>query len=100
RARMGWARRGLHPRADRGSAVPTRRELIDLTAVDADIIDGVFRREYGRCVAALTSAFGDLDMAEDAVQEAFIVALRTWPDAGLPANPGGGNTTTPPPRAP
>ena len=38
--------------------------------------------------------FGDIDLAEDAVQEAFTVALRKWPEAGLPPNPGGWITTT------
>jgi RNA polymerase sigma-70 factor, ECF subfamily len=39
-------------------------------------------------------AFGDIDLAEDAVQEAFAVALRKWPGDGLPPNPGGWITTT------
>src|SRR2546428_12816472 len=54
----------------------------------------VFREEPGRSVAALVRVFGDLDVAEDAVQEAFAVALRKWPDEGLPPNPGGWITTT------
>jgi RNA polymerase sigma-70 factor (ECF subfamily) len=54
----------------------------------------VFRQEYGRCVATLIRNFGDIDIAEDAVQEAFAVALREWPRAGLPPNPGGWITTT------
>jgi RNA polymerase sigma-70 factor (ECF subfamily) len=45
-------------------------------------------------VAALIRAFGDIDVAEDAVQEAFAVALRRWPTDGLPPNPGGWITTT------
>jgi RNA polymerase sigma-70 factor, ECF subfamily len=45
-------------------------------------------------VAALIRAFGDIDVAEDAVQDAFAVALRKWPGDGLPPNPGGWITTT------
>lgn len=52
-------------------------------------IERIFRREYGRSVAALIRAFGDIDVAEDAVQEAFEVALARWPNEGLPPNAGG-----------
>jgi RNA polymerase sigma-70 factor (ECF subfamily) len=45
-------------------------------------------------VATLVRAFGDIDLAEDAVQDAFAVALRRWTGEGLPANPGGWITTT------
>jgi RNA polymerase sigma-70 factor (ECF subfamily) len=45
-------------------------------------------------VAALIRVFGDIDVAEDAVQEAFAVALGKWPGDGLPPNPGGWITTT------
>jgi RNA polymerase sigma-70 factor, ECF subfamily len=45
-------------------------------------------------VAALIRAFGDIEVAEDAVQDAFAVALRKWPRDGLPPNPGGWITTT------
>jgi RNA polymerase sigma-70 factor (ECF subfamily) len=54
----------------------------------------IFREESGRSVAALIRVFGDIDVAEDAVQEAFAVALRKWPADGLPPNPGGWITTT------
>ena len=54
----------------------------------------LFRADYGRCVAALIRVFGDMDVAEDAVQEAFAIALRKWPSEGLPPNPGGWITTT------
>ena len=45
-------------------------------------------------MAALIRVFGDIDVAEDAVQEAFALALSKWPEDGLPPNPGGWITTT------
>jgi RNA polymerase sigma-70 factor, ECF subfamily len=53
-----------------------------------------FREESGRSVATLIRVVGDIDLAEDAVQEAFAVALDKWPADGLPPNPGGWITTT------
>ncbi len=58
------------------------------------MIEGHFRREYGRTVATLVRLFGDIDLAEEAVQEAFAVALDRWPVTGAPPNPGGWITTT------
>jgi RNA polymerase sigma-70 factor, ECF subfamily len=54
----------------------------------------IFRREYGRCVATLIRFLGDIDLAEEAVQEAFAIALDRWPAIGLPPNPGAWITTT------
>jgi RNA polymerase sigma-70 factor (ECF subfamily) len=54
----------------------------------------IFREESGRSLAALIRAFGDIDVAEDAVQEAFAVALSRWPHDGVPPNPGGWITMT------
>ncbi len=54
----------------------------------------IFREESGRSVAALIRVFGDIDVAEDAVQEAFVIALGKWLGDGLPPNPGGWITTT------
>src|SRR5205814_6207887 len=54
----------------------------------------IFREESGRSLAALIHVFGDIDLAEDAVQEAFAVALGRWPGDGVPPNPGGWITTT------
>ena len=62
--------------------------------VHPDEIDGFFRREYGRCVATLVRFFGDIDIAEEAVQDAFAVALDRWPQTGPPPNPGAWITTT------
>ncbi|TMB82937.1 MAG: RNA polymerase sigma factor [Chloroflexi bacterium] len=65
-----------------------------MPVVDDAQIGRVFREESGRCVATLIRIFGDIDTAEDAVQEAFALALRKWPVDGLPPNPGGWITTT------
>jgi RNA polymerase sigma-70 factor (ECF subfamily) len=55
----------------------------------ADELDGVFRREAGRCTATLIRILGDVDLAEDAVAEAFAVAAASWRREGVPPNPGG-----------
>jgi RNA polymerase sigma-70 factor (ECF subfamily) len=57
------------------------------------MIEAVFRREHGRVLAALISNYGDLDIAEDALQDALIAALAQWPEQGLPDNPGAWLTT-------
>jgi RNA polymerase sigma-70 factor (ECF subfamily) len=57
-------------------------------------IERVFRQESGRAVASLVRVFGDIDIAEEAVQEAFLVALQRWPTAGLPPSPAGWIITT------
>jgi RNA polymerase sigma-70 factor, ECF subfamily len=62
--------------------------------LDEAEIGRIFREESGRSLASLIRAFGDVDVAEDAVQDAFAVALRKWPHEGLPPNPGGWITTT------
>ncbi len=58
------------------------------------MIERVFREEHGRVVAGLVRLFGDIDVAEEAVQEAFLIALNQWPEKGVPPNPGGWITTT------
>jgi RNA polymerase sigma factor (sigma-70 family) len=57
-------------------------------------IAAVFRAEHGRAVSVLTRVFGDLDVAEDAVQDAFAAAIEKWPAAGLPPSPAGWIITT------
>ncbi|MEU5866816.1 RNA polymerase sigma factor [Nonomuraea sp. NPDC047529] len=59
-----------------------------------DQVERAFREEYGRAVAVLVRAFGDIDVAEEAVQEAFAVAARQWPQAGPPPSPAGWIITT------
>ena len=65
-----------------------------MTPVSTADVEQIFRREYGRAVAVLTRAFGDLDLAEDAVQEAFAAAVQRWPSSGLPPSPAGWIITT------
>jgi RNA polymerase sigma-70 factor (ECF subfamily) len=62
--------------------------------VGTEEVEATFRLEFGRAVAALARLFGDLDVAEEAVQEAFVVAVQRWPETGVPANPGGWIVTT------
>jgi RNA polymerase sigma-70 factor (ECF subfamily) len=57
-------------------------------------IERVFRAEYGRAVAVLARLFGDLDVAEEAVQDAFTTALERWPLSGVPPSPAGWIITT------
>jgi RNA polymerase sigma-70 factor (ECF subfamily) len=59
-----------------------------------EAIERAFRADAARAIAALARALGDLDAAEDAVQEAHLVALERFGDGGLPANPGGWIFTT------
>ena len=51
------------------------------------LVDRLFRRESGQAVATLARILGDLERAEEAVQDAFLVALERWPVAGVPDNP-------------
>jgi RNA polymerase sigma-70 factor (ECF subfamily) len=70
------------------------RDVDAAATLDQAEVARIFREESGRSVAALIRVFGDIEVAEDAVQEAFAVALRKWPADGLPPNPGGWITTT------
>jgi RNA polymerase sigma-70 factor (ECF subfamily) len=65
-----------------------------MPGVESGEIERVFRAEYGRCVAVLVRVFGDIDIAEEAVQDAFTVAVQRWPEAGLPPSPAGWIITT------
>jgi RNA polymerase sigma-70 factor (ECF subfamily) len=61
---------------------------------DAAAIERTYRESSGRAVATLIRFFGDIDLAEEAVQDAFTVAAERWPAAGVPPNPGGWIVTT------
>ena len=58
------------------------------------VVEQVFRHESGRAVATLIRVLGDFDRAEEAVQDAFLVALERWPSGGVPSNPGAWIVTT------
>jgi RNA polymerase sigma-70 factor (ECF subfamily) len=57
-------------------------------------VEGVFREEYGRAVAVLVRFLGDIDLAEEAVQDAFTTAVLRWPETGVPPSPAGWIITT------
>jgi RNA polymerase sigma-70 factor (ECF subfamily) len=65
-----------------------------VSAVDHTALERTFREESGRVIASLIRLFGDIDIAEEAVQEAFVVASQRWPKDGIPPKPGGWITTT------
>ena len=58
------------------------------------MLEQVFRDEWGRVVASLVGFLGDIELAEDAAQEAFAIAAERWPHGGAPANPAGWLITT------
>jgi RNA polymerase sigma-70 factor (ECF subfamily) len=58
------------------------------------VVERVFREESGRILASLIGFCRDFDLAEEAVQEAFAVALERWPRDGRPAHPAAWITTT------
>ncbi|MFG1603830.1 RNA polymerase sigma factor [Actinoplanes sp. NPDC049265] len=62
------------------------------SADERTALDGIYRAEYGRCVATLTRLLGDISLAEEAVQDAFAQALTKWETT--PPNPGAWIVTT------
>jgi RNA polymerase sigma-70 factor, ECF subfamily len=65
-----------------------------VTPVTPAEIERVFREEYGRAVAVLVRVFGDIEIAEEAVQDAFATAAARWPKSGVPPAPAGWIITT------
>ena len=59
-----------------------------------DDVERAFREAHGQAVATLTRIFGDISLAEDAVQDAFVIAVDRWPRDGVPGNPAGWIVTT------
>ncbi|HEX3266433.1 MAG TPA: RNA polymerase sigma factor [Gaiellaceae bacterium] len=84
---MGGQDPGRSPRLGRGEAGDGLRG-------GRLIVEAVFREEWGRTLAILARTLGDVELAEDAVQEAFATALERWPRDGAPANPGAWLLTT------
>ncbi len=82
-------------RTRRGEAVSRGRlSTPGVPAVDANEIERVFREEYGRAVAVLVRVCGDIDLAQESVQDAFTIAVQRWPSTGLPPSPAGWIITT------
>ena len=50
-------------------------------------VEQVFREQHARLLSWLIYSLGDFDLAEEALQEAFLIALRRWPETGVPENP-------------
>jgi RNA polymerase sigma-70 factor (ECF subfamily) len=65
-----------------------------LPAHPAPDVERVFREQYGRAVSVLVRVFGDIDVAEEAVQDAFAAAVQWWPSTGPPPSPAGWIITT------
>jgi RNA polymerase sigma-70 factor, ECF subfamily len=65
-----------------------------MPALATSEVERVFREEYGRAVAVLVRVLGDIDAAEEAVQDAFTAAVQRWPSTGLPPSPAGWIITT------
>jgi len=65
-----------------------------LPAHPAPDVERVFREQYGRAVSVLVRVFGDIDVAEEAVQDAFAAAVQRWPSTGPPPSPAGWVITT------
>jgi len=65
-----------------------------VTDVPSSEIERVFRKQYGRAVSVLVRACGDIDTAEEAVQDAFAAAVERWPSVGVPPNPAAWIVTT------
>ena len=65
-----------------------------MSGVGPTDVERVFRAESGRAVASLIRLLGDIDLAEEAVQDAFVTALQRWPETGLPPSPAGWIITT------
>jgi len=72
----------------------TDEPATDWAATDGAALERAYRESAGRAVATLVRVFGDIDIAEEAVQEAFAVAAERWPSSGVPPNPGGWIVTT------
>lgn len=59
-----------------------------------NVLERAFREAHGRAIATLVRIFGDISLAEDAVQDAFVAAMDAWPRQGIPDSPAGWIVTT------
>lgn len=74
--------------------LPDRTGGLKLRPASNNEVERVFREESGKARASLIRALGDIDLAEEAVQDAFVVALERWPEKGIPPSPAGWIITT------
>jgi RNA polymerase sigma-70 factor (ECF subfamily) len=61
---------------------------VSMTEASHNLVESIFRQEYGRVLAALISQLGDFALAEDALQDALLIALEQWEATNPPRNPG------------
>ena len=95
--RAGSPSNGADPAAGRsaGPSSPADPAFVDAAAPGfADVVGRVFREESGQVLAVLIGALRDFDLAEDALQEAGLLALERWPRDGIPDRPGAWLLTT------
>src|SRR3954453_7891801 len=83
RGARGSAANSCDPARRRGRGAPARRD----PRGGGVLIEQVFRREWGRVMASLVGLLGDMDLAEEAAQEAFAIAAERWPRDGVPQHP-------------
>lgn len=72
----------------------SREQMTIAASRQATEVEVVFREAYGQAVSTLVGVFGDITLAEDAVQEAFVLASDRWAGDGIPPNPAGWIVTT------
>src|SRR5690606_9204313 len=91
RRRTSTSRSSCSPRSPRTcwrSGPPPRSRRAERRVTDAsDAVEKAWRSDWGRLLGLLAGRFRDLDLAEDALADAFEAAARTWPTDGVPANP-------------
>jgi RNA polymerase sigma-70 factor (ECF subfamily) len=96
---MGWLLLGIvgssfWQRHDaRGGCEIDKADSKSSATMDKGEVERVFRAERARVLAALTRATGDIEVAEDALQDAFVAAIDAWPAGGLPRSPAAWLTT-------
>jgi len=93
---MGKPARGGDDASGGSAPIPGRRNTLTRPVPDvpSSEIERVFREQYGRALSVLVRACGDIDTAEEAVQDAFTTAVERWPVAGVPPNPAAWIITT------
>lgn len=87
-------RKGNHDPVSAFSPRQARTQGLNLTRPGNTEIERVFREESGKARATLIRSLGDIDLAEEAVQDAFLIALQQWPEKGVPPSPAGWIITT------